>query len=237
MKQTIPEHLSELRMRLLVFFIFFVSCFVLFYLFSDWILSWLVQSVLDVVAVSIVNLSMIEFFVAKIKLSFVLALLPGLPILLYHFLAFLKPALTTRERKTLKHLWRYLPFSLLLFLLSTGFFYFSFYNIILPFVHSRSLQISIHPFWSISQLIDNLLLFFIPLVLAFQLPVIVIMLFKSRIISREFLIKKRKVFYVLVFIVASVFTPPDVVSQIIVAFPMLLLFEFSCLLLWLIEKR
>lgn len=237
MKQTIPEHLLELRMRLIYFFLFFIVFFVVVYLFSDYLVSWLVDSVLDVVRVNIINLSMIEYFVAKIKISFILVFVPSLPILAYHIAEYVKPALTGRERRFFRHLWVYMPFSILLFLVSVVFFYFSFYKVILPFVYSMSLKASIYNYWSISKLIDTLLLFFLPVAIGFQLPIISTFLFKAGFISKEFLSRKRRFFYVLVFILASVFTPPDVVSQLIVAFPLIVLFEVSNLILKIMPER
>jgi sec-independent protein translocase protein TatC len=73
--------------------------------------------------------------------------------------------------------------------------------------------------------------------LFFELPVIIYFLAKLGIVSAEFLRKYRKYAIVIVLIIAAIVTPPDVVSQITVAIPMLLIFEASVLIAALVEKR
>ena len=73
--------------------------------------------------------------------------------------------------------------------------------------------------------------------LAFQLPVLLTLMARAGIVSAESLSKKRKYAIVLAFVVAAVLTPPDIISQIGLALPILLLYEFSILAVRCIEKR
>jgi sec-independent protein translocase protein TatC len=180
----------------------------------------------------------LEFFFTKLKLAGFGAVVLGFPVLAWQVYAFVAPGLYKRERHA------FLPFLLaapVLFLMGAALVYF----IILPFVLHFSLSQQIFGAGAISvellpkvsdylSLVTTLLLAF---GLCFQLPVILTLLGTAGIISSQALRSGRRYAIVGVFVVAAIVTPPDPISQTMLAVPIILLYEVSIWCVALIERR
>jgi len=180
----------------------------------------------------------LEFFFTKLKLAGFGAVILTFPVLAWQVYGFVAPGLYKRERKA------FLPFLLAspsLFLLGAALVYF----VILPFVLWFSLSQQITGVGAISvellpkvsdylTLVTTLLLAF---GLCFQLPVVLTLLGLAGLVNSQMLRSGRRYAIVGVFVVAAVVTPPDPISQCMLAVPIILLYEISIWLVWLIERR
>lgn len=218
------EHLKEARGRILaalaLYGVLAVLCFLNVQPVVEHLLS-LAQ------AFHFVYLTPSELLMSYMRLALVLALAADAPFIVYQGWAFARPALTEREKAVIR---RCLLGGFVFFLLGI---YFG-YRIVLPFMlrflaeynslSSVSASISVDSY--ISFVLNMLLVFGV----IFELPVLTAMLAGLGILKPAYLIRARKYAILVIFILAAVITPPDVVSQIMVAVPMVLLYQLSILI-------
>ncbi|MBR1456220.1 MAG: twin-arginine translocase subunit TatC [Oscillospiraceae bacterium] len=149
------------------------------------------------------------------------------PVIAYHAYAFCSPGLRKRERFfTLAAL----VAGTLFFLVGVAFARFISLPFMLRFLIQFTFEVNVSASISIDQYVSFLLTVFVIFGLVFELPVISVLLTGLGLIKAEWLKKGRKVMIVLIFVLAAIITPPDVVSQIMVAVPMLALYELSIVL-------
>lgn len=157
------------------------------------------------------------------------------PYIFYEFWKFVKPALTKKELTNTRGVIFWVS---LLFFTGVAFGYFIIAPYTLNFFGDFQLDETIENRWTIASYFDTLIPLILGTGLAFQLPLLMVFLAKIGIVSATYLRKVRKYSIVIIIIVAAVITPgPDVISQMTVAIPLLLLYEISILLTGRIEKR
>lgn len=166
-----------------------------------------------------------------LSVYFGIALLGGLilsaPVIAYHAYAFASPGLKRQERLFFLLA---LTFGALAFALGVCFAYFVTTPFILSFLISLRRGVEIAAAISVQEYVNFLLTLFLIFGLIFELPVVSVLLTQLGILKPVWLAKSRKAVIVLIFFVAAVITPPDVASQVLVAVPMIGLFELSVLL-------
>lgn len=187
---------------------------------------------------SLVFTAPLEFFFTKVKLAGLGAVAIAFPILAWQIYAFVAPGLYKRERKA------FLPFLIaapLLFILGAAMVYF----MILPFVLWFSLSqqivgagsISVQLLPKVSDYFDLVTTLVLAFGLCFQLPVVLTLLGMAGIVTSQMLISGWRYAVVGVFVVAAVVTPPDPISQTLLALPIILLYFASVACVKLIERR
>lgn len=162
-------------------------------------------------------------FMVPIKVTMLAAFMLALPAVLYQIWAFVAPGLYNHEKKLVLPL---IISSTLLFFLGVGFCYFFVFGKVFTFIQSFAPK-SITAAPDIEAYLSFVLTMFIAFGLAFEVPIVVIVLARLGLVSVEKLKAFRGYFVVLAFIVAAVVTPPDVVSQLALAVPMCLLYELG----------
>ena len=175
----------------------------------------------------------------QFSMWFTVVLVSGLiiafPYVFYQFWNFIKPALTKRELSRTRGVIFWVSF---LFFTGVLFGYFVVTPYALNFFYNFHLDEMIENIWTINSYIDMILPLVLGSGLAFQLPLVIYFLAQIGIVSATYLRKVRKYAIVIIFIVAGVITPgPDVVSQMAVALPLLLLYEISIILSTRVEKQ
>jgi sec-independent protein translocase protein TatC len=128
-------------------------------------------------------------------------------------------------------------FGLICFAAGVAFAYFLIMPFMLNFLISFSFEVNVTDSISIGNYLNFLLTVFLIFGVVFELPVVSVILTRLGVIKAEWLVKARKVMIVVIFFIAAVITPPDVVSQIMVAVPMICLYEISIWLSRLTRRR
>jgi len=154
----------------------------------------------------------------------------GFPYIFFEFWSFIKPALTQKELKRSRGVIFWVS---LLFFLGVLFGYFVLAPYTVNFFSNFQLAENIKNEWTLSSYFDTLVPLILGTGLAFQLPLVMLFLSKVGMVTPSYLKRIRKYAILVIVIVAGVITPPDVVSQIIVSIPLLLLYEIS---IWLSAK-
>ena len=170
---------------------------------------------------TLIATSVISPFMVPIKITLMAAFLLALPVVLYQVWAFVAPGLYTHEKKLVMPL---VISSTLLFFLGVAFCYFFVFGQVFKFIQGFAPK-SITAAPDIEAYLSFVLTMFIAFGASFEVPVVVVVLARMGLVSIDKLKAFRSYFIVLAFIIAAVLTPPDVVSQLALAIPMVLLYE------------
>jgi sec-independent protein translocase protein TatC len=170
---------------------------------------------------TLIATSVISPFLVPLKILLMAAFLIALPVVLYQVWAFVAPGLYSHEKKLVMPL---VVSSTLLFFVGVGFCYFFVFGQVFSFIQSFAPK-SITAAPDIEAYLSFVLTMFIAFGLAFEVPIVVVVLARLGFVTIEKLKQFRGYFIVLAFIIAAVITPPDVVSQLALALPMCLLYE------------
>ncbi len=171
-------------------------------------------------------------FFVPIKVTMFVSLVIALPFVLYQVWAFIAPGLYSHEKKFAIPL---VATSTVLFLIGMAFAYFIVFPVVFHFVATFTPE-GVEMNTDIQKYFDFVLALFLAFGLAFETPIAVVILTKMGIVSLKKLKESRPYVIVGAFVIAAIFTPPDVVSQLLLAFPIWLLFELGLLISGFIEK-
>ncbi len=232
-KMPVTGHLEELRSRLIKIVTAILVGTIAAYFFRHQVLAFLEVPIKRVLKDNPLRFfSLMEPFIVHIKVAVYTGIFFAVPVILYQIWMFVSPGLLDKEKKYV------LPFILMgtiFFLLGASLCYF----IILPygaefFIHfDPTLQSTINIAGYISFCIRLILAFGI----VFQLPLILLLLSKIGLISSKTLSGYRKYAYVLIFIVGAILTPPDPLTQILMATPLVCMYELSIFLTRIFGKK
>ena len=220
---SLSGHLRELRNRILICVILLVVVFGVCLSFAPRLVTLLTDMGrrYDYVYVYIAPQ---ELFLVYMNVALVGAVVVCFPVLAYQIYAFCSPGLSGKERG-------YISGALiaggLCFLVGVAFAYFISLPFMLRFLIQFTGEVDVAASISIQQYVSFLLTVFVIFGLVFELPVVSVLLTGLGLVKAEWLVKGRKVMIVIIFVLAAIITPPDIVSQIMVAVPMLGLYEIS----------
>ncbi len=237
-KQTLQEHFYELKKRFLFCIIFASVAFCSTFYFASEIYQFLLKPLANSFANpenrKVIYTSPSEGFTTFIRLAFYSAIFISTPFFLTQFYLFLAPALYKNEKKIIILTFFFSPF---LFFLGAIFAYFFLIPIALEFFLGFEIQaladskkIPIQLETKISEYLNFIKNVIFSFGFAFQLPICLLFLIKGGFITVNDLKIRRKYWIVAIFIIAAILTPPDVISQIGLAIPMIFLFEIVILI-------
>ncbi len=226
-EQPFVQHLKELRDRLVKSFIAVAVMCAILSIFPgpaqlyDLLAAPLVAQLPE--GTRLIATSVISPFLVPLKIMLMAGFLLALPVVLYQAWAFVAPGLYAHEKRLVMPL---VVSSTILFFIGVAFCYFFVFGQVFKFIQSFAPK-SITAAPDIEAYLSFVLTMFIAFGLAFEVPIVVIVLARMGLVTIEKLKAFRSYFIVLAFIIAAIVTPPDVVSQLALAIPMVILYEIG----------
>jgi len=234
----VPEsligHLIELRERLLRAVIALLLVFFALLPFANRLYSWLAKPLLATLPAGsqLVAIEVASPFFTPVKLAFFAALMLAMPYLLYQAWAFVAPGLYRHEKRLARPL---LAAAVALFYLGCAFAYFLVLPMVFAFLN-RVTPAGVTMMTDISHYLDFVLVLFVAFGASFEVPVAVVILVLLRLVTPAQLAQARGYVTVGIFIIAAVITPPDAISQLLLAIPMLVLYELGLIAARLVAR-
>jgi sec-independent protein translocase protein TatC len=228
-------HMEELRKRLLWAALAIIVGFFVCLGFAYYILNFATEPLRALLpaGTTLIFTKLPDPFFVWVKVSMVAGILLVLPFVLYQLWKFIAPGLYKKERTMA------LPFVVIataLFYIGSTFAYFAVFPVVFGFFLGFQ-QADLKPMIDIGPFISLIMKLMLAFGAIFETPIIIVFLGLLGVVDSAFLKKGRRYFIVLAFVVSAMLTPPDVFSQIVMAGPLLVLFEGSIQVLSIIEKR
>jgi sec-independent protein translocase protein TatC len=231
---TLISHLLELRDRVLRAFLAVLIAFLPCAFFANDLFTLLAQPLIAKLPKdsSLIATSVISPFMTPFKLSFFVGLFLAMPVVLYQIWAFVAPGLYRHEKRFAVPL---LVSSVFLFYVGVAFAYFFVFPVMFDFFASTT-PAGVRMMTDISSYMDFVLTMFLCFGIAFEVPVVVVLLVLTGLVTVEKLAAARGYVLIGIFVVAALLTPPDAVSQTIMALPMYLLYEGGLLMARILSR-
>jgi len=239
-KAPLLEHLIELRKRLLWSVAAIGACFAVCISFADDIFGFLVWPLTEAFGPGqgkLVYTKLYEAFFVEVKVALFAAVFLSFPILASQLWAFVAPGLYAKEKKA------FLPFIIatpILFLLGASLAYF----VVMPTAFKFFLKfqgpvggLQQEALPAMGEYLSLVMHFILAFGISFLMPVLLMLMERAGLVSRQQLKSGRRYMIVVAFVIAAVFTPPDVVSQLMLAIPLIILYEITLIAIWFTERR
>tara|TARA_Y100000768_G_C23867433_1_gene628760 strand:- start:43 stop:795 length:753 start_codon:yes stop_codon:yes gene_type:complete len=244
MANSFTSHFVELRSRLIKSIVLILFIFVISYTFADHIYNFLVEPYANAVkdddnSRRLIFTALHETFITYLKVAFFSAIFLGSPILLIQIYKFIAPGLYQNEKKAILP---YLISTPILFLLGGLLVYYLVMPLAIKFFlsfetvgSSNTLPIQLEA--KVNEYLSLIMRLIFAFGLSFQLPILLNLLARIGVVNSNYLKKIRRYFVVIIFTVAAILTPPDPITQIGLAIPLLLLYELSIITVKFTEKK
>ena len=234
-KQPFLSHLEELRKRLVICAIGVGAGFVIAYIFSERLFQLLVAPLKAVMPEGdqLIFTNLPEMFFAYIKVAFIAGIMAAAPLIFYQLWMFIAPGLYQKEKKMA------IPFVISSTILFVGGALFG-YFVVFPFGFKFFIGFSneyVKALPSVKQYFSFSMKLLFAFGAVFELPVIIFFLSKMGIVTPQFLSQKRKYAILLTFALAAILTPPDVITQCMMAGPLIVLYEIGIMVSRIAQKK
>ena len=241
---TFTSHLTELRSRLLNSLIFIFVIFVISYIFAEQIYNFLVEPYSRAVIETrgsrrLIFTALHETFITYIKVAFFAAIFLGSPVLLIQIYKFIAPGLYKNEKKAILP---YLISTPILFLFGGLLVYYLVMPLAIKFFLSfetigsnTTLPIQLEA--KVNEYLSLIMRLIFAFGISFQLPILLNLLARIGVVNSNYLKTRRRYVIVIIFAMAAILTPPDPITQVGLAIPLLLLYELSIFTVRFTEKK
>lgn len=229
------DYLIELRKRLIQYFILLFAVFAIYAFNANSLYTVISAPLINLLGhpASLIAINITSPFIVPLKLALIASFFTTVPVLIFHAWKFISPALYKNERKLL---WIFISISIILFYCGVAFSYFIVTPLTLKFLLSTAPStVEIKP--DIQLYLHFIIKLLFAFGVCFETPVITFALLQTNIIKQEQLSKMRPYIIVMAFVIGMLLTPPDVISQIMLAIPLWLLFELGIILHKITQKN
>ena len=241
-EMSLIDHITELRKRLLWIFVYIIIIFIICFYFAENLFAFLAGPLVDLLDTDngqgFIYTALQEAFFTELRIAFFFALFFSFPLIAIQLWKFIAPGLYTKEKKA------FLPFLIatpVLFFAGGSMVYYLIapvaWKFFLSYQNMNSIGIPIRLEAKMGEYLNLMMRFIFAFGLAFQLPVVITLLAKAKLVTYKTLKKFRKYAIVIAFLAAAFLTPPDPFSQISLALPIIFLYEISIYLVKIIEKN
>ena len=220
-EQPFIAHLMEMRDRLLRIVLAVVIILAILFPFANDIYEFIARPLMEKLPGEMIATGTITPFLTPLKLSLISSIFLAMPFILYQFWAFIAPGLYQHERKMVMPL---VVSSTLLFYLGMAFAFYVVFPLVFAFIVSTAPD-GVTVMTDMADYLDFVLTLFFAFGVAFEIPIATIIVLWTGVVTRESLAKGRPYIIVGAFVIGMLLTPPDVISQVLLALPMWVLFE------------
>ena len=234
-KQPFLSHLEELRRRLVFCAIAIGIGFIICYIFSKQLFSFLILPLTKVLPPDsqLIFTNLPEMFITYIKVALIAGIILAIPVIFYQLWMFLAPALYQKEKG---YFIPFVLFSSILFVAGALFGYFIVFPYGFKFFMSFATE-DIQALPSVKQYFSFAIRLLLAFGLVFEMPVVVLFMTKIGLITPDLMKKYRKFAVLSSFILSAILTPPDVATQIMMALPIIILYEVSIIISRVIYRK
>lgn len=220
---SLSVHLKELRTRIIIIVISFFFAFVIGLLIAKPLIIWLQKNDMPV-EVTFNVFKVTDAFHIYMQMAFILALVLIAPIILYQLWGFVKPGLHPHEQKTALY---YIPIIFCLFLVGVLFSYIIVFPFALKFMFQFGEDLGVKNTIGLNTYFQFMMQLVLPFGGLFQMPILISFLTRLEMLSPSSMKKFRKYAYFIILIIAGLIAPPEVLSQLLITIPLLILYEIS----------
>lgn len=232
-EMTVVEHLTELRKRIIwVLAVFVVALIVGFFLAGPLIEYLKQQPIAD--GVPIISLHPSDALRVYMQVSVLVGIVVVLPVALYHIWRFVSPGLRETERRGTLY---FIPAAFFLFVAGILFGYYIVFPMLMQFMSNLTGSMGVNPNYGIGEFFSFMFNMVLPFGVLFQLPIIVMFLTRLRILNPARLSKLRRYAYFLLTVIGVTLSPPDIMSDVLVTVPLIVLYEISTWLSRIVYRK
>lgn len=231
--QHLSSHLGELKIRLLIWFGVFLASAVCAFMLRTTLLAGLTAPLRATGIDNLVFINLIEPLIMYVKIALVIGFVVSFPLLLWQIWCFLKPGLYTHERQ---NVWPYFLLMPICSVLGGAFFFSAVLPLALPFLVGFSSD-ALVPMPTLKAYVNFVTGCILAFAIAFNIPLLLLMLGQLNMLKAQDLRAYRRYMIVFWVILAALFTPPDPLSQLMLAAPLIAMYELVILIMAFQQRR
>ena len=225
-----------LKKKLIPIFAIFVAGFLVSFYFIDPVLEKMKQDLLPEGA-TLIYISPVEVIMLKLKIAFTIGAILALPLIWHYVYKTLKVRFGLRNPMKKSRFIILISSALTLFMLGISYSYFLMLPLLLRYLYFMSSSAGVVATYSIYEFISFVVIISLILGIAFEVPIFIVFAVHSGLLQIDTLKEYRRYVIVAMFVLAAIFTPPDVVSQLIVAFPLVIFYEIGILVAGVVTRK
>lgn len=186
---------------------------------------------------TLIYISPVEVIMLKLKIALVIGVILAVPLVCYYVYNTLKVRFGIKNPMKKSHLILLLVSAVSLFIFGVSYSYFLMLRFVLKYLYYMSSATGVVATYSIYEFVSFVIIITLILGIAFEVPIFIVAAVHSGLVPIETLKEYRRYIYVLMFVLAAFFTPPDVVSQLVVAFPLVIFYEIGLIVARFVDRK